>query len=366
MMEDLFITATGQDVGKTAFTLGLVSLLTDKIADVGYMKPIGQRYVVKDDVKIDEDVELIDALFKFGDDLKDMSPIIIDRGFTRIHMDMKCCDQMAAQVAESYQRIRHNHKLVILEGAGSSSVGESFGLSNMKIAQMTGAPVILVAEGGIGRTVDECMLHQAYLEQYDIRLKGVVINKVYREKHQEILDVTVPGLEQRGMPVLGVIPYDPLLLTPTLHLLMEELDVELLTMIDRPVTDRNIRRVVIGAMKPHHALEFLRRGELLITGGDREDILIAVLCRSAMSLHDRSKFPMSGIIVTGGVRPHESILRVAEKLGILILYSEEDTYKVVSDVRNLKVKIRPADVEKLGSLLPLMRDNIDLDRIMSS
>ncbi|MFO8059432.1 MAG: AAA family ATPase [Bacillota bacterium] len=364
-MKDVFITATGQDVGKTAFTLGLISLLRENIGDVGYIKPIGQRYVVTDGAMVDEDVHLIDAVFDFGDDLKDMSPIIIERGFTRTHMDMHDSEELARQVIEAHGRIAANHPSVILEGAGSTSVGESFGLSNMRIAQMIGAPVIIVAEGGIGRTVDECMLHMAYLQRFDVRVLGVIINKVYREKMSEILDVTVPGLEQRGLPVLGVIPYEPLLLTPTLHLLMEELDVECLTMVDREVPDRNISRVVIGAMKPHHALDYIRRGELLITGGDREDILIAVLCRSAMSLHDRSRFAMSGIIVTGGIRPHESILRVAEKLGILILFTEADTYKIVTDIKGLTVKIRPEDREKLGSLLPLMRDNIDLDRIMN-
>lgn len=364
-MSKLFVTATGQNVGKTAFTVGLLSALRDELGDVGYMKPIGQRYVTRDGIRVDEDAALIMDIFDLSDDPSDISPIIVDRGFTREHLDLSRSDELALKVRRAFERIQECHDSVVLEGAGKSSVGECFGFSNMKVAEMVDAPVILLAEGGIGSTIDDCLLHALYLRQYGVNLLGVVINKVYKDKYDEIVDTTARGLEQRGLSVLGVIPYEPELSFPTLRMLSYEMDVERLTLKDQPEHDKNIGRMVVGTMKPHRTLGYMRRGELLITGGDREDTLIAVLCRSAMSLYEDSGFTVSGIVVTGGIRPHDSIIDVAEKLGILILMTEDDTYATLNKIRDLTVKLRPEDTKKLGRLIPLIKEHVDIERIMS-
>ncbi len=363
-MKNLFVTATERDVGKTAFTVGLLSLLREELGDVGYMKPIGQRYVVQDGMKVDEDVAVINSIFSYPDALEDMSPIVVDRDFTRKYLDLTGTDDLIERVMRGYHHISDRHGPVVMEGAGKCSVGECFGLSNMQAAKMTDSPVVLLAEGGIGSTVDACLLQMAYMKQYGVDVRGVIINKVYREKYDEIVEVTARGLERRGVPVLGVVPYEPVLSYPTLQIIMDELEVRRLTLKDQPDVDKNIGRIVVGAMKPHHALNYIRQGELLITGGDRGDILISVLCRSAMSLHDDTGFAVVGILVTGGMEPHQSILDVAERLGILVLATDQDTYNTVARIKGMRVKLRKGDDEKVEALVPLIREHIDLDRIL--
>ncbi len=362
-MNNLFITATGQDKGKTAFTVGLLDILRDELDEVGYMKPIGQRYVVTQGQKVDEDVELIDSIFNFPDSIKDMSPVIMDRGFTRANLGYGNTQKLTRQLMDAYHRLRHSGRTMVLEGAGRCSVGDNFGLSNMKIAELMGAGVILIAEGGIGRTIDECMLDMAYMKQFDVDILGVVINKVYRKKLQEITEVTGGALQDRGLDLLGVIPYEPVLESPTLRSVVDEMDVEFLTSKNESYLKRTIGTVLVGAMKPHQALGYLQGGELLITGGDREDILVAVLCWSAMSHQDPGVEPVTGIVVTGGIRPHDSLIDVAEQLDVQMFLVSRDTYAAASAINDLTVKIKPEDDAKIASLSGLIESHVDIDRL---
>ena len=54
-MQSVFIVASGQHVGKTTLSLGLVSLLAGMGKRVHFFKPVGQEYVEKDGVMVDKD-----------------------------------------------------------------------------------------------------------------------------------------------------------------------------------------------------------------------------------------------------------------------------------------------------------------------
>ena len=71
----LFVAATRQNEGKTTISLGLLAALAELRPPVGFIKPVGQRYVEVDGVRVDEDVALMSAIFRLGDSLQDMSPV---------------------------------------------------------------------------------------------------------------------------------------------------------------------------------------------------------------------------------------------------------------------------------------------------
>ncbi len=363
-MKKLFLSATGPNKGKTSISVGMFSLLKELYGKVGYMKPIGQRYVEKDGLKIDEDVELLDSIYHFNNSLKDMSPIIIDKNMTREKILEGPNSNLMDKVLQAYQRIKKDKEMVLIEGAGKCSVGETFSLSNIKIAKALDAPVILIAEGGIGSTIDECALNLAYLEKYDIDILGVIINKVYKSKYDDIVKYTTRGLNRIGIDVLGIIRYESVLTYPTFDTLCEELDVELLTCKEGECLETNISKILIGAMKPHQFLNYLKGGELLITGGDREDILISVLFWSSMAIK-QSQNPIAGVIVTGGISPSQSIVDMAKKLGIIILLAPEDTYTIASQIKDQVIKTKPCNINKINCLKQLVKDNIKIEEILN-
>ena len=54
-MKKIFIAATKQNDGKTTISLGLIFNFKDKFKKVAFIKPIGQRYLEEEGVKVDED-----------------------------------------------------------------------------------------------------------------------------------------------------------------------------------------------------------------------------------------------------------------------------------------------------------------------
>jgi len=101
---------------------------------------------------------------------------------------------------------------------------------------------------------------------------------------------------------------------------------------------------------------------LLITPGDREDIIMAAL--GCWQGKGGRKLKVSGIILTGGILPARSIVHLLDDMNIPVLLARDDTYKVVSVVHDLTVKIRPQDKLKIQTVVKMIKDNVDLDGIM--
>ena len=82
----VFIAATRQNDGKTTTSLGLIAALQEFYPRIGYIKPVGQRFVEIEEQKIDEDTVLMDSVFRLNCPLVDMSPIAVEPDFTRKYL----------------------------------------------------------------------------------------------------------------------------------------------------------------------------------------------------------------------------------------------------------------------------------------
>ncbi len=120
--------------------------------------------------------------------------------------------------------------------------------------------------------------------------------------------------------------------------------------------------VVVGAMGAQNAMKFFKRGVLLITPGDREDIILA----ACTSIDAQSEEKMAGIVLTGGLRPPESILKIIRAMPIPVLLAQADSYQVASRVHNLIVKTRPSDAEKISLIRDIVAKNVNVKKIINS
>src|SRR4030095_15655302 len=82
----VFIAATRQNDGKTTASLGLLSAMQDVYHPIGYIKPVGQRFIEIEEQKIDEDTILMDRVYQLNCPLVDMSPIAVEPDFTRNYL----------------------------------------------------------------------------------------------------------------------------------------------------------------------------------------------------------------------------------------------------------------------------------------
>src|SRR5580698_10089210 len=94
----IFIAATRQNDGKTTTSLGLIAALQQFYARIGYIKPVGQRFVEIEEQKIDEDTVLMDSVFQLNCPLVDMSPIAVEPDFTRRCLESARNDSLVRKI----------------------------------------------------------------------------------------------------------------------------------------------------------------------------------------------------------------------------------------------------------------------------
>lgn len=352
----VFVAATRQHDGKTTTSLGLLAAIQKKFPRIGYIKPVGQRFVEVAEQKIDEDTVLMDSVYSLNCPLVDMSPIAVEPDFTRKYLQAANNDTLVHKIQDAFDRVAWEKDFVLCEGSGHAGVGAVFDLSNAQVAKHLGCKAIIVSRGGIGKPIDEVALNQALFEKEGVEIIGVIINKVLPDKVDYIADFARRGLKRKGLELLGVIPHQPMLESPTVDSIRDELEAEVL---NTPTTLHGlVDDVVVGAMSAQNAIRFFKRGVLLITPGDRDDILTAVAAMENQK--------MAGIVLTGGLKPTNGLLRSLREMKIPILLAKDDSYQVASKVHDLTAKTKPADAEKIKLIRDIVTKHVNVKKILES
>ncbi len=354
----VFLAATGQNRGKTTASLGLTAAIIGRGARTGFIKPVGQRYLVVEGTRADEDAVLMKAVFDLPDALDDMSPVTLPRHFTTDYIMGQVDDDLEREVTDAAARVADGKDLLLIEGTGHAGVGAVVGLSNARVAALLEAPVVIVSEGGVGRPIDEIVLNHALFERHGVRVIGALVNKVDVDSHPQLPEVLRRGLALHGIDLLGCIPYSELLANPSLELIATHLDGELLSGEAAP--GRTVAHVAIGAMRAEHAAGLIQDRTLLITPGDRDD-LIAM----ALELNTAGGEQVVGLILTGGFVPSASVLEDLRSAGLFTYLAQADTYRTAQAVDEILVKTHQTDTDKIATIIQLVSGAVDLPGFLS-
>jgi BioD-like phosphotransacetylase family protein len=357
-MKPIYIGATLKDCGKTSVSLGLMQMLKAQGLNPGYCKPVGQHYVRYQEKNIDEDGVLMHQVFNLPDEPYYLSPIAIERGFTRKFINNPDVKPLEKEIIRCHDELLKAHPMVIIEGTGHAGVGSCFGLSNARVAQLLDAKVVIVTSGGIGRPIDEIAMSLALFNDCNVDVIGVILNKVLPEKYDKVKDTVDKGLKLLGTRLIGAIPYDHSLTTFTVGQLAEEFNYQ--TLCGQDALSNVIQDTVVAAMEPQHVLKHIHENTLIIMPGDRIDnILVSILILSQGA-------PSGGIILTGGFEPHPTIEPLLKNSHIPVLLSEEDTFTVSARMKGLGFKIRSYDTNKVSRLHNLVESHVDTKLILDS
>ncbi len=383
-MRQVYLAATGRNHGKTTFALGLVAELIDRGYSTAFAKPVGQRYALVDDIPADEDAILMRELFGLEDALQDMSPVHIPRGFTKRFIRGEVVEDLASRIDVAHAHLVQSHDVLIIEGTGHAGVGAVIGLSNADVAARLGAPVVIISEGGVGRPIDEIVLNQALFASHGVPVVGAVINKVDVDADPELPDVLRKGLAFHGVDLLGVLPYRLVLGHPTLTMLIEQMQGELLSHGED--MDRMIEHVAIGSGQARHVLEKVGPGSLLIVQGDRQDIIHTIISANETQkqlnqepgvldrLRNRARFGrvpddpeallLAGIVFTNGRWPSDGDITALQDAGIFALLVPDEIYPVASQIHGLLVKTHVQDRSKIEIIKHVVAEHFDVDALL--
>ncbi len=356
----LYIAATQRNDGKTTTSLGLFTELKKRLGRIGFIKPVGQRVEEVDGHQIDEDSLLIDKTFDVKTPLDAMSPIAVRPDFTRRYINEANNDFLVKRIQHSFDRAAWEKDFTIIEGTGHAGVGSVFDLSNARVASLLQSKVLIVTEGGIGRPIDEVALNKALFDQEGVEVVGVILNKVHPDKIERVSDFARRGLGRLGIDLLGVIPEEPLLAKPTLDQICRTIKGEFINAVSKG--HRRVERVIIGAMSSSHVMEYFSPGTLVITPGDREDVILAALSTSSLVHLDGRA--LAGLVLSGDLFPHQSVVDLIKRSDVPTIGSSLDSYAVASRIHSMTVKTLPGDYAKIRKIQALIGGHVEVDRLL--
>ena len=360
----IFVAATGQNVGKTTVCLGLVAGLQKRCKSIGYFKPVGQEYVeTSQGVHVDKDVLLFQSHFQLPDALATMSPVLFPRGLTRDYLDGKVTTlQFERAIDEAYAALSQRHETLVIEGTGHTGVGSIVGLNNAQVAARTGAPVVLIASGGLGSSFDELALNRTQCLAHDVPVAGVILNRILDDKRDMVIDYMQKALKRWNVPLLGAIPYDPFLSTPTMSDFEQLFETKLLTGHKAALRHFEHIRLVAATVEVYRSL--ILSSQLIITPASREDIVLATLARfwDLASAHPDEPLE-TGLILTGKEPPKPELIEQIERTGIPMLYVPLSSFAVLKAINSSTAKIRKEDVAKIEEAVKVVEAHIDFERL---
>lgn len=357
----VFIAATEQNVGKTTTSLGLYATLRDRFGALGFIKPVGQRFIEVEGKRIDEDSVLIRDTFDTQVPIEDMSPIAVEPDFTRRYIEASNSDQLVRRIQHSFDRACWEKNFAIIEGTGHAGVGSVFDLSNARVAQLLHSKVILVTTGGIGRPIDEAAMNHALFQRQGVEVIGVIMNKVLPSKFDYISEFARRGFARLGLELLGVMPQERMLSEPTLVDVARVIRGEVLSCAEGMRSRAGT--VMIGAMSPGNVLARLEERTLLIVPGDRENVLLAAL-EQARELDPSTGRGIVAIVLSESLLPGDATIERLRAAPWPVIASPMDSYTIANRIHSMTVKTLPGDAEKIDRIQRLVSENVDVDRIL--
>lgn len=365
-MRTIYVAATGQHVGKTTSTLGLVANLKEMGYRTGYCKPVGQESVTHEGKVADKDAVLFSEVsgFEIIPDLH--SPVIIGRGVTKEYLEDPTRFHFEERLLRAADLLRSEYEVVVYEGTGHPGVGSVCDLSNARVAKLLGAGVVMVVEGGIGRTIDKLNMSLALFREEKVPILGVIVNKVQPDKIDEIRYYLSRRLDALGIPLLGIMPYDQRLSFPIMETIRQAVGGKVILNGDR--LNNRIEDIVAGSLVDTEEFNTFRN--LLLVASIRR-INEAIDKVEAISRERQlEKSPLAGVIVTGDGR-HAKWYDEADlnnpyfrEHKIPVLTTKLDTYGSVVKISRIEVKINIRTPWKVKRAEEMIRQYVNFDLLL--
>lgn len=358
----IFVAATSQHVGKTTSTLGLLSCLRAQGINVGYCKPVGQQFIDVNNTRVDKDALLFASSSNFDLVPELHSPVILGPGATTAYLDQPELFNYGNKILKASKILQSQFDVVVYEGTGHPGVGSVVGLSNARVAEMLGAGLIMVVEAGIGNTIDLLDLNLSVFEQKNIPILGVIINKAIPTKIEKVEHYVGNVLKDRGINLLGVLPYDRELGLPVMHSIVKAINgkVEL----NEDQLDNRVMDIIAGSLIDLRELKEFSN-QLLVVSVNRLDEALKKL-EGVFRFVDQKEYPLSGIIVTGDEEISQEHQEKFLENKVPVVRAAMDTYEVVIKISRMEVKINTRTPWKVKKAIELFRDHIDLQPVMDS
>ena len=356
MSKAIYIATSEAESGKSMIALGLMSMLLGKTKKVAYFRPIIPNYP---DNVMDNHIHTI--LNHFGLDQSYEESYALT-GTEVIHKKANNQDgELIDIIIEKYKRLEAKYDFILVEGTDFLGEGVFIELDlNVLIAKNLGIPVIIVSNAK-NKSVEEAVssIHLAFdsFDEKEVMVLAVVANKVPPDSMSGLYDNLREVIPQKTM--VYAIPYFGSLDNPTIRELADVLNAKVL--FGENFLNNQGGNFIVGAMQLRNFLRRLIENCLVITPGDRADIIMG-----ALQAHLSANYPkISGIVLTGGIVPEEPILKLIEGLTqvVPIILAEDGTFETANMIGSARSHIYADNKQRIYTSIESFEKYVNLDEL---
>ncbi len=356
--KSLYLATTETHCGKSLVSLGIMDLLLRRTQRVGVFRPIIK---CQGPDRIDKNIDLLLKYFHL--------PWAYDETYAWRQLEALDLlaqgrhDDLINGVIAKYKALEEKSDFVLIIGSDLSAESAALDFDiNVELAQSLGSPVLLVARGdkaNMDEIVSPILMAVESFKRKGNQLVGTIVNRVDPDSLHEVRRVLRETLPEEAQP-LGVIPADKDLASPSMAEVVEHLGAEVL--YGKELLNYRVYEYMIIAMQMEHYLERLRKWALLITPGDRGDVIL-----SAIQAHASGNYPrLAGLLLTTGVRPAPTVKRLLDGLPstLPIIAVDSETFETARNLRSVRSYITADKEDKITISLRLFRHYADTDALL--
>jgi len=357
MSKAIYIASSEPNSGKSVITLGLMNMLVGKIKNIAYFKPI-----VNETEKNNKDIHIETIITQFGLKLNYTDTFAFTYDELLRHRSEGNNSFIIDSIISKFKKLEESHDFVVVEGTSFNGDAASFEFdSNVDIAKNLGIPLILITKGDNStpeEIANSILSTCQVVNDKDVKILSVIANKTNPanvDKLKQILDIRLPK------DVLNaVIPFNKDLSNPTMKEIFEAVKGKLL-FGDNLLTNQ-VDHFIVGAMQLRNCLTRLKENTLIVTPGDRADIIVAMLQANLSKNYPK----VAGMILSGGLEPEEPILKLLEGLETVIpmIQVESGTFETVNKVGAVQSRIYAGNKPKIELAISTFEKYIDAEAVV--
>jgi phosphate acetyltransferase len=356
MTKSIFIATTEPYSGKSLVALGIVNMLAGKTKRIGYFKPI-----INVDPLEGKDLHIETVIKYFDLDIQYEDTYAFTRQQAMREIENDGSGSMMNTIIKKFKKIEEAYDFTVIEGSDFLGEGTAFEFEqNLSIAKNLAAPVIIVTSGerkSTGEVVSEVMNVLRNFQSREVQVLAVVVNKINPEQADDVKQILSHQLTNGT--ILAVIAANKALASPSMKELHESLGGRLLFGEDQ--LTNQVYNFVTGAMNVPNFLNHIKENIVIVTPGDRGDMILAALQANLSTSYPK----VAGIVLTAGYEPEEPIMRLLTglKTVIPIILVEAGTFETITKIGAIKSKITADDTKKIQLVLSIFEKSVDVQAL---
>lgn len=356
MSKNLYIAAAEAEAGKSMIILGIMDFLSRHIEKIGFFRPI-----VRSGEVMDNHIRLISSRFNLDFDYESMYGLTSNE-MLDFHQTGDT-EGVYTSILDKYKLLEQNCDFILVEGSDFRSHLSTYEFDfNLRVANNLGCPIIAIVSGfnkDISEVSESIQIMRRVLSREKCIQLGTIVNRARKDDTEPIIQ-----LLKKNMPdseVSFVIPEEPFLQKLTMRQIKDAINAKLLYG-DEDTLSYDVMDFKIAAMNIENVLDHISAGTLVITPGDRLDVLMGL----SLTLLSDNYPKIAGILLTCGFKhsnQFKQLIYGLKKLPVAILSVDSDTFTAAADVNKVRPLLLPENEQRLATALGLFEKYVNIEEL---